>query len=141
MLRSWTDPTRDAVAVGAVLSAGFGAFIGLIEIVPIIGPLIGSILVLAVGLLQSLHVAGLSLLGPCLRVPELHRQPHTGRTVRLSLVTLLLVAVVGSAVRRIGGYPRSPSDLGGCDLIDVLVFGHEPPTEQSRRSLRIRLSE
>ena len=56
-----------------MLSAGFyviglnywllvGAFVGLIEIVPIIGPLIGSILVLAVGLPQSLHVAALSLL-------------------------------------------------------------------------------
>ena len=60
-------------AVGAVLSAGFyaigldywllvGAFVGLIEIVPLIGPIVGSILVLAVGLPQSLHVAGLSLL-------------------------------------------------------------------------------
>jgi predicted PurR-regulated permease PerM len=60
-------------AVGAVLSAGFyviglnywlliGAFVGLVEIVPVVGPLVGSILVLAVGLPQSLHVAALSLL-------------------------------------------------------------------------------
>jgi predicted PurR-regulated permease PerM len=46
-----------------VLSAVFGAFVGLIEMVPNIGPLIGSILILAVGLRQSLHIAALSLLG------------------------------------------------------------------------------
>src|SRR5581483_6810063 len=58
-------------AVGTVLSAGFyligldywllvGAFVGVAEIVPIIGPLIGAILVLGVGLPQSLHVAALA---------------------------------------------------------------------------------
>jgi predicted PurR-regulated permease PerM len=59
--------------IGATLSVGFylvglnywllvGAFVGLVEIVPVIGPLIGAILVLAVGLPESVHVAALSLL-------------------------------------------------------------------------------
>src|SRR5581483_9069822 len=50
-------------AVGVVLSGGFyviglkywllvGTFVGLIEIVPMIGPIVGSILVLAVGIPQ-----------------------------------------------------------------------------------------
>ena len=63
-------------AVGTVLSAGFyvvgldywllvGAFVGVAEIVPIIGPLFGAILVLAVGLPQSVHVAVLALLWLC----------------------------------------------------------------------------
>ena len=97
------------VAVGAVLSAGFyaiglnywllvGAFVGLIEIVPLIGPLIGSLLVLAVGLPQSPHVAVLSLLW-LVAVREFQTyvvNPRIGQTVGLSpLVTLLCVAVVG----------------------------------------------
>jgi predicted PurR-regulated permease PerM len=96
-------------AVGAVLSAGFyaiglnywllvGAFVGLIEIVPMIGPVIGSLLVLAVGVPQSLHVAALSLLWLVV-VREFQNyvvNPRIGRTVGLSpLVTLLCVAVVG----------------------------------------------
>jgi predicted PurR-regulated permease PerM len=96
-------------AIGAVLSAGFyviginywllvGVFVGLIEIVPIIGPLIGSILVLGVGLPQSLHIAALSLLwlAAVLEFQSYVVNPHIGRTVGLSpLVTLLSVAVVG----------------------------------------------
>jgi hypothetical protein len=35
------------------------SFVPLIEIVPVIGPLFGSILVLAVGVPQPLHVAAL----------------------------------------------------------------------------------
>src|SRR5439155_526489 len=59
-------------AIGVVLSAGFylvglhywllvGGFVSLVEIIPVIGPLIGVALVVAVGLPQSLHVVVLSL--------------------------------------------------------------------------------
>jgi predicted PurR-regulated permease PerM len=81
-----------------VLSAAFGAFVGLIEMVPNIGPLIGSILILAVGLRQSLHVAALSLLGSWSSAGSraLRRHPPHRAEVGLSpLVTLLSVAVVG----------------------------------------------
>jgi hypothetical protein len=96
-------------AVGAVLSTGFyviglnywllvGAFVGFVEIVPAIGLIVGSILVLAVGIPQSLHIAALSLLWLVL-VREFQTyvvNPHIGQTVGLSpLVTLLSVAVVG----------------------------------------------
>lgn len=90
-------------AVGAVLSAGFyaiglnywllvGAFVGLIEIVPIIAPLIRL-------------------------DPRPRRRPPA--------LAVILAVPVTSAV---------------ATLIDVLVFGHELPTEQPRRSLRLRRS-
>jgi predicted PurR-regulated permease PerM len=141
-------------AVGVVLSTGFyviglnywllvGAFVGLIEIVPIIGPLVGSILVLAVGLPQSLHVAALSLLWLVV-VREFQSyvvNPHIGRTVGLSpLVTLLSVAVVGVLFGGLAVILAVPFTSAVATLIDVLVFGHEPPTEQPRRSLRLRRS-
>ena len=139
-------------AVGAVLSAGFyliglnhwllvGAFIGLIEIVPVIGPLIGSILVLAVGLPESLHVAGLSLLWLVV-VREFQSyvvNPHIGQKVGLSpLVTLLSLAVVGVLFGGFAVILVVPFTSAIATLIDVLVLGHEPPAEQPRRSLRLR---
>ena len=141
-------------AVGTVLSAGFyviglnywllvGAFVGLIEIVPIIGPLIGSILVLAVGLPQGLHIAALSLLW-LVAVREFQNyvvNPHIGRSVGLSpLVTLLSVAVVGVLFGGLAVILAVPFTSAVATLIDVLVFGHDPPTEQPRRSLRLRRS-
>src|SRR5262249_61874695 len=61
------------VIVGAIRAVGFffvglnyrllvGGFVGLVEIVPVIGPLIGAVLVIAVGVPQSVHVAVLALL-------------------------------------------------------------------------------
>ncbi|MGZ4292476.1 MAG: AI-2E family transporter [Gaiellaceae bacterium] len=141
-------------AVGAVLSAGFyviglnywllvGAFIGLIEIVPLIGPLIGSLLVLVVGLPQSLHIAALSLLW-LVAVREFQSyvvNPRIGRTVGLSpLVTLLSVAVVGVLFGGFAVILAVPFTSAVATLIDVLVLGHEPPTHQPRRSLGFRRS-
>ena len=141
-------------AVGAVLSAGFyviglnywllvGAFVGLVEIVPLIGPLVGSILVLAVGLPQSLHVAALALLWLVV-VREFQSyvvNPHIGKTVGLSpLVTLLSVAVVGVLFGGLAVILAVPFTSAVATLIDVLVLGHEPPTEQPRRSFRLRRS-
>jgi predicted PurR-regulated permease PerM len=141
-------------AVGAVLSAGFyvvgldywllvGAFVGLIEIVPVIGPIVGSILVLAVGLPQSLHIAVLSLLW-LVFVREFQSyvvNPHIGQTVGLSpLVTLLSVAVVGVLFGGLAVILAVPFTSAVATLIDVLVLGHEPPTQQPRRSLRLRRS-
>ena len=135
-------------AVGAVLSAGFyaigldywllvGAFVGLIEIVPMVGPLIGSMLVLAVGLPQSLHVALLSLLWLVV-VREFQSyvvNPHIGQTVGLSpLVTLLCVAVVGVLFGGLAVVLAVPFTSAVATLIDVLVLGHDPPAEQPRRS-------
>jgi predicted PurR-regulated permease PerM len=142
-------------AVGAVLSAGFyviglnywllvGAFVGFVEIVPLIGPLVGSILVLAVGIPQSLHIAALSLLWLVV-VREFQNyviNPHIGKTVGLSpLVTLLSVSVVGLLFGGLAVILAVPFTSAVATLIDVLVLGHEPPAEQPRRTLRLRRSE
>jgi predicted PurR-regulated permease PerM len=142
-------------AVGAVLSAGFaviglnywllvGAFVGLIEIVPVIGPIVGSILVLTVGLPQSLHVAVLALLWLVV-VREFQSyvvNPHIGQTVGLSpLVTLLSVAVTGVLFGGLAVILAVPVTSAVATLIDVLVLGHEPPAAQPRRGFRLRRSE
>jgi predicted PurR-regulated permease PerM len=142
-------------AVGAALSLGFyvigldywllvGGFVGLIEIVPLIGPLLGAILVLAVGVPQSLHVAALSLLW-LVAVREFQSyvvNPHIGRTVGLSpLVTLVSVAVVGLLFGGLAVILAVPFVSAVATVIDVLVLGHEPPTVQPRRTLRLRRSE
>ena len=141
-------------AVGTVLSAGFyviglnywllvGAFVGLIEIVPLIGPIVGSILVLAVGLPQSLHVAGLSLLWLVV-VREFQSyvvNPRIGKTVGLSpLVTLLCVSVVGVLFGGFAVILAVPFTSAVATLIDVLVLDHEPPADQAHRSFRLRRS-
>jgi predicted PurR-regulated permease PerM len=142
-------------AVGAVLSAGFhfiglndwllvGAFVGLVEIVPVIGPLVGSLLVLAVGLPQSVHVAALSLLWLVV-VREFQSyvvNPRIGQTVGLSpLVTLVSVAVTGVLFGGLAVILAVPFTSAVATLIDVLVLDHELPTTQPRRSLRLRRSE
>jgi predicted PurR-regulated permease PerM len=134
-------------AVGAVLSVGFyvvglnywlliGAFVGLIEIVPLIGPLIGSLLVLAVGVPQSLHVAALALLWLVV-VREFQNyvvNPHIGQTVGLSpLVTLLCVSIVGVLFGGLAVILAVPFTSAVATLIDVLVLGHDPPAAQARR--------
>jgi len=142
-------------AVGGVLSAGFfvigldywllvGAFVGLIEIVPVIGPLVGAVLVLAVGLPQSVHIALLSLLWLVL-VREFQSyvvNPHIGQTVGLSpLVTLLSVAVVGVLFGGLAVILAVPFTSAVATVIDVLVLGHEPPAAEPRRVLRLRRSQ
>jgi len=139
-------------AVGAVLSTGFwvigldywllvGTFVGLVEIVPVVGPLIGSVLVLTVGLPQSPHIAVLSLLW-LVGVREFQSyvvNPHIGQTVGLSpLVTLLSVAVVGVLFGGLAVVLAVPFTSAVATLIDVLVLGHEPPAAERRRSLRLR---
>jgi predicted PurR-regulated permease PerM len=139
-------------AVGAVLSAGFyvvglnywllvGAFVGLIEMVPMIGPLVGSILVLAVGVPQSLHVAGLSLLWLVV-VREFQNyvvNPRIGHTVGLSpLVTLLCVSIVGVLFGGLAVVLAVPFTSAVATLIDVLVLGHDPPAAQARRPSPLR---
>ena len=65
--------------------------------------------------------------------------PDIGRTVGLSpLVTLLSVAVVGVLFGGLAVILAVPFTSAVATLIDVLVLGHEPPTEQPRRSLRLR---
>jgi predicted PurR-regulated permease PerM len=133
--------------VGAVLSLGFnlvglhywllvGGFVGLVEIVPVIGPLIGAILVVLVGLPQSLHVAALALV-VLVAVREFQSyvvNPHLmGHSVGLSpMVTLVSVSVVGLVFGGFAVVLAIPVTSAVATLIDVFVLDHEPPPKPER---------
>jgi predicted PurR-regulated permease PerM len=106
----------------------------------VIGPLIGVILVLAVGLPQSVHVAVLSLV-VLVVVREFQSyviNPHVmGHTVGLSpLVTLVSVSVVGLLFGGLAVVLAIPVTSAVATLIDVLVLEHEPPPERVFRRRR-----
>jgi len=137
------------IIVGAVLSVGFylvglhyslllGGFVGLVEIVPVIGPLIGAILVVGVGLSQSVHMAALGLL-VLVVVREFQSyvvNPHLmGRSVGLSpMVTLVSVSVVGLLFGGFAVVLAIPVTSAVATLIDVLVLDHEPPPETAAQN-------
>ena len=139
------------LVVGAVLAAGFylvglnywllvGGFVGLVEIVPVIGPLIGAILVVMVGIQQSVHIAALALL-VLVAVREIQSyvvNPHLmGHSVGLSpLVTLVSVSVVGLVFGGFAVILAIPVTSAVATLIDVFVLDHEPPGETPRRKRR-----
>jgi predicted PurR-regulated permease PerM len=141
------------VAIGIVLSAGFylvglpywllvGGFVSLLEIIPVIGPIIGALLVVVVGLPHSLHVAALALL-VLVAVREIQSyvvNPHLmGKSVGLSpLVTLVSVSVVGILFGAFAVVLAIPVTSAVATLIDVFVLDHEAPTEPSQRALPSR---
>jgi predicted PurR-regulated permease PerM len=134
-------------AVGAVLSAGFylvglnywllaGGFVSLVEIVPVIGPLVGAIFVVAIALPQSLHAAALSLL-VLVGVREFQSyvvNPHLmGRSVGLSpLVTLVSVSVVSILFGGFAVVLAVPFTSAVATLIDVFVLDHDAPVREAR---------
>jgi len=146
-------------AVGAALSAGFyivglkywllaGGFVSLVEIVPVIGPLVGAIFVVAIALPQSLHVAALSLL-VLVAVREFQSyvvNPHVmGHSVGLSpLVTLVSVSVVSILFGGFAVILAVPFTSAVATLIDVFVLDHDPPppppSRKRRPSIRSRLA-
>jgi predicted PurR-regulated permease PerM len=134
--------------IGFVLSAGFyavglnywlllGGFVSLIEIVPVIGPLFGAILVAAVGMQQSLHVAapGLLVLVGVREFQSYVTNPHVmGHSVGLSpLVTLVSVSVVGVVFGGIAVILAVPAASAVATLIDVFVLDHDPPPQAAHR--------
>lgn len=137
-------------AIGVVLSAGFyavglhywllvGGFVSLVEIIPVIGPLVGALLVVAVGLPQSLHVVALALLVlVAVRTVQTYvLNPHLmGHSVGLSpLVTLVSVSVVGIVFGAFAVILAIPATSAVATLIDVFVLDHEPPAAPARRTL------
>jgi predicted PurR-regulated permease PerM len=136
-------------AVGFVLSAGFylvgldywllvGGFVSLVEIIPVIGPLVGALLVIAVGIQQSPQVVGFALL-VLVGVREFQSyvvNPRLmGRSVGLSpLVTLVSVSVVGVLFGPFAVVLAIPVTSAVATLIDVFVLDHEPPNAPARRS-------
>ncbi len=140
-------------AIGAVLAAGFylvglnywllvGGAVSLFEIIPVVGPALGALLVIAVGVPQSLHVTALALV-VLIGVREFQSyvvNPRVmGRSVGLSpLVTLVTVSVVGLLFGAFAVILAIPAASAAETLIDVLVFGHEPPPTPPPRRLRPR---
>lgn len=136
--------------IGALLSAGFylvglnywllvGGAVSLFEIIPVVGPLLGAVLVIAVGVPQSLHVTALALL-VLVVVREFQSyviNPRVmGRSVGLSpLVTLVTVSVVGLIFGAFAVILAIPAASAAATLVDVLVFGHEPPAKPPPRKL------
>jgi predicted PurR-regulated permease PerM len=134
-------------AIGTVLSAGFylvglkywllaGGFVSLVEIVPVIGPLVGALFVVAVALPQSLHTAALCLL-VLVGVREFQSyvvNPHLmGRSVGLSpLVTLVSVSVVSILFGGFAVVLAVPFTSAVATLIDVVVLDHDPPAREVR---------
>jgi putative heme transporter len=129
-------------AIGAVLSAGFfliglpywlliGGFVSLVEIVPVIGPLIGAVLVVVVALPESLHLAllGLLVIFVVRTFQSYVVNPHVmGHSVGLSpLVTLVSVSAVGLLFGAFAVVLAIPATSAVATLIDVLVLDHEPP--------------
>ncbi len=137
--------------IGAVLATGFylvglhywlllGGAVSLFEIIPVIGPVIGALLVIAVGVPQSLHVTALALV-VLVAVREFQSyviNPHVmGRSVGLSpLVTLVTVSVVGLLFGAFAVILAIPAASAAATLIDVLVLGHDPPATPPSRGLR-----
>jgi predicted PurR-regulated permease PerM len=135
--------------IGAVLSAGFylvgldywllaGGFVSLVEIVPVIGPVIGVIFVAAIALPQSVDVAVLSVV-VVVAVREFQSyviNPHVmGKSVGLSpLVTLISVSVVSVLFGGFAVVLAVPFMSAVATLIDVLVLDREPPAKPPRRS-------
>ena len=141
-------------AVGAVLSVGFylvglnywllaGGFVSLVEIVPVIGPLVGAIFVVAIGLPQSLHVAALSLLVLVgVRAFQSYVvNPHImGHSVGLSpLVTLVSVSVVSILFGGFAVVLAVPFTSAVATLIDVFVLDHDPPPTPKPKPAQRRL--
>lgn len=138
--------------IGTVLAFGFwlvglhywlllGGAVSLFEIIPVVGPLIGALLVVAVGLPQSVHVMVLAL-AVLVVVRELQSyviNPRVmGRSVGLSpLVTLVTVSVVGLLFGALAVILAIPAASAAETLIDVLVFGHDPPSAPPPRQTRL----
>jgi predicted PurR-regulated permease PerM len=135
-------------AVGAALALGFwavgldywllaGGFVSLVEIVPVVGPLVGVIFVIAIGLTQSLHVTALAVL-VVVAVREFQSyviNPHVmGQSVGLSpLVTLVSVSVVSILFGGFAVVLAVPFTSAVATLIDVLILDHDPPGRQGTR--------
>ena len=134
--------------IGAILGAGFyliglnywilaGGFVSFVEIVPVIGPLIGALFVLAIGLPQSLHVALMALfVVVAVRTFQSYViNPHlAGHTSGLSpLVTLTCVSAVGLLFGAFAVILAIPVTSAAQTMIDVFVLDHDPPPERSRR--------
>src|SRR6476659_6238669 len=132
------------VIVAAILSAAFwaiglpywllvGAFAGLVEIVPVIGPLVAGIVAIGVGLSVSAHlavVAGLLVLGVRLLEDYLIIPRVLGHSVGLSpLVVLVSVTLVGVVFGGFAVILAVPLASIIVTLFDIVVRDKDPAEE------------
>jgi predicted PurR-regulated permease PerM len=141
--------------VAFVLSIGFylvglhywlllAGSVSILEVIPVIGPTIGVLLVAVVGFSQSLHVMVLALIVVIgfRQIQDYVINPHVmGGSVGFSpLVTLTTVSVVGLLFGGFAVILAIPVTSAVATLIDVLVLGHDPPTAEPARPFRLRRS-
>jgi predicted PurR-regulated permease PerM len=132
------------VIVAAILSAGFwaiglpywllvGAFAGLVEIVPVIGPLVAGIVAIGVGLSVSTHlavVAGLVVLGVRLLEDYLIIPRVLGHSVGLSpLVVLVSVTSIGVVFGGFAVILAVPLASIIVTVFDIVVRDKDPAEE------------
>jgi predicted PurR-regulated permease PerM len=139
--------------IGAILAAGFylvglnywllvGGAVSLFEIIPVVGPLLGVLLVVAVGVPESIHVTVLAVV-VLIVVREFQSyviNPRVmGRSVGLSpLITLVTVSVVGLIFGAFAVILAIPAVSAAATLVEVLVLGHEPPAAPPPRRFPLR---
>jgi predicted PurR-regulated permease PerM len=133
------------VLVGTVLSIAFwligvpywllvGAFAGLVEIVPVIGPLAAGALAIGVSLTQSWHVAlGAGIAVLCVRLLEdyLVLPKVLGEATGLS--PLVVLFSVSAVTILFGGFAvlfAVPLAAVIATVVDVVVRGHDPAEEE-----------
>src|SRR5438067_1644737 len=133
------------VLVGTVLSIAFwlidmpywllvGSFAGLVEIVPVIGPLAAGALAIGVGLTQSWHVAlGAGIAVLCVRLLEdyLVLPKVLGEATGLS--PLVVLFSVSAVTILFGGFAvlfAVPLAAVIATVVDVVVRGHDPAEEE-----------
>jgi predicted PurR-regulated permease PerM len=133
------------VLVGTVLSIAFaviglrywllvGAFAGIVEIVPVIGPLVAGALAIGVGLTQSWHVAlaaGLAVL--CVRLLEDYLVLPKVLGDATGLSPLVVLFSVSAVTILFGGFAvllAVPLAAVVATLVDVVVRGRDPADEE-----------
>lgn len=135
--------------VGSVLSFAFwaiglpywiliGVFAGIVEIVPVIGPLIAGVLAVGVGLTVSWQLAvtaGLVVLAVRLAEDYLLLPRVLGRVVRLSpLIILISVSAAGVLFGAFGVLLAIPLAVVAATTVEVVLFGRDPKDSSRQES-------
>jgi predicted PurR-regulated permease PerM len=136
------------VFVAVVLSVGFYAVglhywllvagsVSILGVIPVIGPVLGVLLVGVVGFSQSTHTMVLALIVVVgfRQLQDYVINPHVmGKSVGFSpLVTLTTVSVVGLLFGTFAVILAIPVTSAVATLVDVFILGHEPPKAVERR--------
>jgi predicted PurR-regulated permease PerM len=129
------------ISVSTVLSLAFwaiglpywlllGVFAGLVEIIPIIGPLVAAIAVVGTGFTVSVHtgiLAGVILLGLRLLQDYVVNPKVLGHAIGLTPLTVLVAVTAAGLLFGPAMVPlATPFAAVAATLVDVIVRGHDP---------------